>query len=150
MAIAVSPHFASHPGECLRAKIVAPQELDVTELAWRFGVSRQAMSTLLNGRVGLGADMAIRPEGVRLSGYASRMQTQLLHLRQRQGEIGRQTARSLRARASAPNMRHRSRDCSSLRIALGEPIVSRQVDDSAGTARRCFADFQSVAEGAQA
>ena len=34
----------------------------MTELARHFGVSRQAMSTLLNGRVGLGPDMAIRFE----------------------------------------------------------------------------------------
>ena len=34
----------------------------MTELARHFGVSRQAMSTLLNGRAGLTADMAIRFE----------------------------------------------------------------------------------------
>jgi antitoxin HigA-1 len=36
--------------------------MSVTELARHFGVSRQAMSTLLNGRVGLTAEMAIRFE----------------------------------------------------------------------------------------
>jgi addiction module HigA family antidote len=62
MAIAVSPFFAVHPGEWLREEIVEPHGLGPSELARHFGVSRQAVSTLLNGRVGLSADMAIRFE----------------------------------------------------------------------------------------
>ena len=62
MAIKVSPFFAVHPGLWLREEIVEPHNLGVTELARHFGVSRQAMSTLLNGRAGLTADMAIRFE----------------------------------------------------------------------------------------
>lgn len=62
MAITVSPHFAVHPGIWLREEIVEPHGLGVSELARHFGVSRQAMSTLLNGRVGLSAEMAIRFE----------------------------------------------------------------------------------------
>lgn len=62
MAIAVSPFFAVHPGVWLREEIVAPRGLGVSELAKHFGVSRQAMSGLLNGRIGLGAEMAIRFE----------------------------------------------------------------------------------------
>jgi len=91
MAITVSPHFAVHPGEWLREEIVAPHGLGVTELARHFGVSRQAMSTLLNGRVGLGADMAIRFE--KAFGLSAdtllRMQTQhdLALARQRQDAI---------------------------------------------------------------
>jgi antitoxin HigA-1 len=91
MAITVSPHFAVHPGEWLRAEIVTPHGLSVTELARHFGVSRQAMSTLLNGRVGLGADMAIRFE--KAFGLSAdtllRMQTQhdLALARQRQDGI---------------------------------------------------------------
>ncbi len=62
MAIKLSPLFAVHPGLWLREEIVEPRGLTVAELAKHFGVSRQAMSKLLNGRVGLSADMAIRFE----------------------------------------------------------------------------------------
>ena len=62
MPIQVSPFFAVHRGTWLREEIIKPHGLGVTELARHFGVSRQAMSTLLNGRVGLTAEMAIRFE----------------------------------------------------------------------------------------
>jgi antitoxin HigA-1 len=62
MAITLSPYFAVHPGIWLREEIVEPNKVGVSELAKHFGVSRQAVSTLLNGRVGLSADMAIRFE----------------------------------------------------------------------------------------
>jgi addiction module HigA family antidote len=62
MAIKVSPFFAVHPGVWLREEIVEPHNLAVTDLARHLGVSRQSMSSLLNGRVGLTADMAIRFE----------------------------------------------------------------------------------------
>lgn len=62
MSIKISPYFAVHPGIWLREEIIEPRGLGVTELARHFGVSRQAMSTLLNGRVGLSAEMAIRFE----------------------------------------------------------------------------------------
>ena len=62
MAITLAPTFAVHPGIWLREEIVEPNKLGITGLAKHFGVSRQAMSTLLNGRVGLSTDMAIRFE----------------------------------------------------------------------------------------
>lgn len=62
MAIRIAPAFAIHPGEWLRSEIVEPLALNVTEAARHLGVTRQAMSTLLNGRAGLSADMAIRFE----------------------------------------------------------------------------------------
>jgi antitoxin HigA-1 len=58
----IHSHFTVHPGVWLREEIVKPRGLCVTDLARHFGVSRQAMSTLLNGRVGLSAEMAIRFE----------------------------------------------------------------------------------------
>ena len=61
MAIKLSPFFAVHPGIWLREEIET-NKVSVSDLARHFGVSRQAMSTLLNGRVGLSADMAIRFE----------------------------------------------------------------------------------------
>jgi antitoxin HigA-1 len=62
MAIKLHDSFAVHPGEWLRAEIVEPSGLTVTELAERLHVTRQAMSNLLNGNAGLSAEMAIRFE----------------------------------------------------------------------------------------
>ena len=62
MAIKLSPFFAVHPAIWLRKEIVEASNVGVSLLAKHFGVSRQAMSTLLNGRVGLSADLAFRFE----------------------------------------------------------------------------------------
>ena len=62
MAIQLHKSFAVHPGEWLRAEIVEPAKLNVTELAERLHVTRQAMSNLLNAKAGLSAEMAIRFE----------------------------------------------------------------------------------------
>ncbi|MES2904794.1 MAG: HigA family addiction module antitoxin [Pseudomonadota bacterium] len=62
MTIKLHSSFAVHPGEWLRAEIVEPPGLSVTELADRLDVSRQSMSKLLNGNQGLSAEMAIRFE----------------------------------------------------------------------------------------
>lgn len=91
MAVMVAPCFAMHPGLWLGEEIVTPHGLSTTELARHFGVSRQAMSTLLNGRVGLTADMAIRFEkafGLKADTLC-RMQTayDLARARQRQDRI---------------------------------------------------------------
>lgn len=62
MAIRISSAFAVHPGDWLRTEIVAPHGVNVTDTARHLGVTRQAISALLNGRAGLSADMAIRFE----------------------------------------------------------------------------------------
>jgi len=62
MAVKLAPFFAVHPGLWLREEIVEPADLSVTALASHIGVSRQAMSNLLNGHTGLSAEMAIRFE----------------------------------------------------------------------------------------
>lgn len=62
MAITLHSSFAVHPGEWLRAEIVEPHGLSVTTTAEKLRVTRQAMSSLLNGRAGLSAEMAIRFE----------------------------------------------------------------------------------------
>lgn len=48
----------AHPGEALREFL--PENLSVSELAKRLGVSRVQLSRLLNGRAALTAEMAIR------------------------------------------------------------------------------------------
>lgn len=91
MAIRISSTFAVHPGEWLRSEIVEPHGLSVTDAARHLGVTRQAMSNLLNARAGLSADMAIRFEkafGVKADTLL-RMQTsyELAHARANEGEI---------------------------------------------------------------
>jgi addiction module HigA family antidote len=58
-----------HPGEFIRAEILAPLGLSVTAAAPALGVTRQALSNLLNGQADLSGDMAVRIEkafGVRM------------------------------------------------------------------------------------
>lgn len=62
MAITLHSSFAVHPGPWLKTEVVDPRGVSVTDLAGRLGVTRQAMSSLLNGRAGLSAEMAIRFE----------------------------------------------------------------------------------------
>ena len=62
MAIKLHPSFAVHAGVWLRSEIVEPHGLTVSAVAEKLGVSRQAMSSLLNGRAGISAEMAIRFE----------------------------------------------------------------------------------------
>lgn len=47
-----------HPGEALQEYL--PEGASVTGTAQKLGVSRQALSAILNGRAGISAEMAIR------------------------------------------------------------------------------------------
>ena len=49
-----------HPGKVVRVSCLEPLGLSVTEGAKVLGVSRQALSNLVNGRAGMSGDMAIR------------------------------------------------------------------------------------------
>ncbi len=49
-----------HPGESVRALCLEPLGLSVTAAARGLGVSRKALSELLNGRAGISPEMAIR------------------------------------------------------------------------------------------
>lgn len=51
-----------HPGEVLRTEIIEANGLTVTDAAKVLGVSRQALSGLLNGKVDVTGDMALRFE----------------------------------------------------------------------------------------
>ena len=62
MAIKMHPSITVNVGCWLKTEIVEPAQISVTALAEHFGVSRQALSTLLNGSSNLSADMAIRFE----------------------------------------------------------------------------------------
>lgn len=91
MAIKLHKSFAVHPGEWLRAELVEPSGLKITQAAEKLHVTRQAMSNLLNGHQGLSAEMAIRFEkafGV-LADTLMRMQAayELAQAREREDEI---------------------------------------------------------------
>jgi addiction module HigA family antidote len=62
MTLKMHPSHAVAVGIWLREEFIIPYKLDVTTTANRLGVTRQAMSALLNGRAGLSAEMAIRFE----------------------------------------------------------------------------------------
>jgi addiction module HigA family antidote len=51
-----------HPGELLREDVLAPLGLTVTDAAGRLGMSRVALSRVLNGRAGISPDLAVRLE----------------------------------------------------------------------------------------
>ena len=51
-------HNPPHPGEVLREYL--PEAMTLIEVATRLGVTRQAMSVVLNGRAGVSAEMAVR------------------------------------------------------------------------------------------
>jgi antitoxin HigA-1 len=51
-------HNPPAPGEVLREYL--PEGMSVTEAALRLGVSRQALSNVLNGKAGVSAEMACR------------------------------------------------------------------------------------------
>ncbi|HMB77763.1 MAG TPA: HigA family addiction module antitoxin [Kiloniellaceae bacterium] len=51
-----------HPGELLREDVIAELGLSVTETARRLGMSRVALSRVLNGRAAISPDLALRLE----------------------------------------------------------------------------------------
>jgi addiction module HigA family antidote len=52
----------AHPGQFVRMEVLDPLGLSVTEAARVLGVTRAALSALLNGRASLSPDMALRVE----------------------------------------------------------------------------------------
>ena len=54
----------AHPGEIVREECLKPLGLTVTAAAEALGVTRKALSDLLNGHAGVSPDMAIRLEKV--------------------------------------------------------------------------------------
>jgi addiction module HigA family antidote len=80
-----------HPGVFLVEELLEPLGLSVTEAARVLGTGRQALSTLINGRAAMSADMAIRFEKAFAvdAGLLLRMQAQyaLAEARRRTGSI---------------------------------------------------------------
>ncbi|HLS68424.1 MAG TPA: HigA family addiction module antitoxin, partial [Kiloniellales bacterium] len=55
-------HDHPHPGEILKETAFEPLKLSVTEAASRLGMSRVALSRVLNGKSGISPDLALRLE----------------------------------------------------------------------------------------
>ena len=53
-------HDPPHPGEVIRALCLEPLSVSITDAARALGVSRKALSSLLNGRSGVTPEMALR------------------------------------------------------------------------------------------
>jgi antitoxin HigA-1 len=62
MALKMHPSISVHAGRWLMSEIVAPSGRSITDVSASMGVSRQALSTVLNGHASLSADMALRFE----------------------------------------------------------------------------------------
>jgi addiction module HigA family antidote len=84
-------HDPAHPGEVIREACLKPLNLTVTAAAEALGVTRKALSDLLNGHSGVSPDMAIRLEQVFGSTADAwlrmQMQRDLWEARQRAGTI---------------------------------------------------------------
>lgn len=56
----MSMHNPPHVGEILRELYLEPLEISVTDAAKNLGVTRQALSRLINEKTGVSAEIAIR------------------------------------------------------------------------------------------
>ncbi len=81
----------AHPGQFIRMEVIEPLDLSVTKAAEVLGVTRPALSTLLNGHAALSPAMALRIEkafGPKMDTLL-RMQTayEIAQTRDREGDI---------------------------------------------------------------
>jgi antitoxin HigA-1 len=53
-------HNPPHPGETIRILCLEPLNLSITDAARALGVSRKALSSVVNGRTGITPEMAVR------------------------------------------------------------------------------------------
>lgn len=55
-------HNPSHPGVIIKHDVLEPLNLSVAEAARRLGVSRASLSRVINSKVAIGPDLALRLE----------------------------------------------------------------------------------------
>ena len=58
--MAVQGMAPAHPGEVLKSLYLDPMEKTITQAAEDLGVSRRTLSMLVNGHLGVSAEMALR------------------------------------------------------------------------------------------
>src|SRR2546429_7127141 len=72
-------HDPPHPGEIIKELCLEPLSLSVTDAAKGLGVTRKALSELLNGHTGVSPEMAIRLEQAFGSTAEAWLRMQLAH-----------------------------------------------------------------------
>ena len=91
MAARTKPKSSTHPGSFVKSEVIEAYELSVTEAASVLGVTRPALSKLLNGRAHLSSEMAVRIEKAFGISMASLMRMQgnfdIAEAKKRKGEI---------------------------------------------------------------
>lgn len=50
----------AHPGEVLKGLYLEPLEITITDAAEKLGITRKTLSQLINGHMGVSAQMAVR------------------------------------------------------------------------------------------
>ena len=50
----------AHPGEILKEMYLTPLQLTITETAQALGIARKNLSAIVNGKMGISPDMAVR------------------------------------------------------------------------------------------
>ena len=84
-------HNPAHPGEVIREACLKPLSLTVTAAAAGLGVTRKALSDLLNGHSGVSPEMAIRLEkagwGTAITWLQMQLQYDLWEARQHADKI---------------------------------------------------------------
>jgi addiction module HigA family antidote len=84
-------HNPPHPGEILKELCLEPLGLSVTEAAKALDISRKTLSSLLNGRIGVSPEMAIRLSiafnTTAESWLNQQVQYDLWHAKKRQGDL---------------------------------------------------------------
>ena len=69
----------AHPGAIIRGEILDPRELNVTDGAKALGVTRAALSAVLNERASLSPEMALRIEKAFGVSMETLMRIQMMH-----------------------------------------------------------------------
>jgi antitoxin HigA-1 len=84
-------HDPSHPGEVIKHDCIEASQMTVTDAADGLGVSRKALSELINGKSGVSPDMAIRLEkagwGTADTWLRMQMQFDLWQARKKSGKL---------------------------------------------------------------
>lgn len=97
-------HNPPHPGEIIRELCLEPLGLSVTDAAAGLGVTRKALSELVNGHSGVSPEMALRLEKAFGSTAETWLGMQLEYdLWQTTQRVGELTVTRFAARAAAPD-----------------------------------------------
>src|SRR5881275_1391121 len=98
-------HNPPHPGEIIKALCLEPLGVNVTRAAEALGVSRKTLSAILNGRAGIGPEMAVRLSIAFDTSAESWLNQQVQYDLWRAEKIGKLTAARCRLAAAGDTLR---------------------------------------------